>query len=110
MATYGETIRKHGLQLEQAEVSESDKLQASLALLDESLNRLKWPAVPGKALTANGSLKNGRFVGGRCSSRQLRREPDGLKSNTMQPRIRPGRRRRPWDQGRGERRWRHAAH
>lgn len=66
MATYGEAIREHDLKLESAEVSELEKLQSSLAQLDDSLNRLDGvlggKVFPGKALTANGSLKSGRFV------------------------------------------------
>ena len=85
------------MQLEQAEVSESDKLQASLALLDESLNRLEGvvggKTFPGKALTANGSLKNGRFVrvGPLLYFAATSGEEAGWveETKTMQPRIRP---------------------
>ena len=97
MATYGETIREHDLLLESPEVTEPERLTASLSLLEESLNRLEGvlggKAFPGQALSATGSLSDGRFVqvgpllyfasstGGEAGWVE--------ETKTMQPRVRP---------------------
>ncbi len=66
MTTFGETIREHDLLLERSEASEAEKLDASLNLLSESLERLDdllgGKTYPGNALTGDGRQQGGKFV------------------------------------------------
>lgn len=64
--SYGEAIRRRNLKLGQPEMSETDKLTASLELLRESLTRLEelvgGKTYPGAALTGDGRRQEGRFA------------------------------------------------
>ena len=96
METYGETLREHDLLLDSVEEGETNKLAASLALLEESINRLDGvlggKTFPGKALSENGSVKNGRFVqvGPLLYFASLSGDEAGWVEETksMQPRVR----------------------
>lgn len=64
--TYGESIRQHNLKLEQPELSDTNKLAASLQLIEESLIRLDeligGKTYAGEALVADGRMQKGRFA------------------------------------------------
>ncbi len=66
LATYGETLRQHDLLLEQAEVSESEKLANSLEVLEVARSRaeglLGGKLYSGEALGPDGRLIGGRFL------------------------------------------------
>lgn len=65
-ATHGEAIREHNLFLENSEISESDKIAATLNLIGQSTDRLEsligGKSYDGSALGANGTLETGRFI------------------------------------------------
>jgi len=97
MASFGESLRQHDLLQEQAEVAETKKLEASLAMLNDSLDRidglLGGKTFPGKALGKDGSLKSGRVVqvGPLLYFSSAAGDAAGWveETKTLQPRMRP---------------------